>query len=271
MGKVSRFETRVHGFHLKQMELPSRSAELQESQKAMSSFVSLFPTAPSRLSMPPTHQLTSLGGCTIVAEKLQVSSRAGVARVAEAPSQSVSELLVKWRTGDQEALQVLVPLVYSELRRIAQHHLSQERPDHTLQSTALVHEAYLRLMKQGPAEIENRAHFLAVASRLMRQILVDHARGHRAAKRGGGYKIELSEASASQAGMNLDLVALDDALNELARLDAQQARIVELKFFGGLSIEDTAQVVGVSRTTIKREWATARAWLRREMAKSEKT
>ena len=192
--------------------------------------------------------------------------------MAEAPSQSVSELLVKWRAGDQEALQVLIPLVYSELRRIAQHHLRQERPDHTLQSTALVHEAYMRLMKQAPSGIENRAHFLAVASRLMRQILVDHARGHRAAKRGGGYKLELTEARSSQPGLNLDLdlVDLDDALNELALLDARQARIVELKFFGGLSIEDTAQVIGVSRTSIKREWATARAWLRREMGKLEK-
>jgi RNA polymerase sigma factor (TIGR02999 family) len=214
--------------------------------------------------------LTSPGCYTIVAENPQVFSQVGVARVAEAPSQSVSELLLKWRAGDPEALQVLIPLVYSELRRIAQHHLRQERPDHTLQSTALVHEAYLRLMKQAPAEIENRAHFLAVASRLMRQILVDHARGHRAAKRGGGYKLELTEASSSQPGLNLDLVDLDDALNELALLDAQQARIVELKFFGGLSIEDTAQVIGVSRTSVKREWATARAWLRREMGKLEK-
>ena len=178
-------------------------------------------------------------------------------------------MLIKWRAGDQEALQALIPLVYEELRRIAQYHLRQERPDHTLQSTALVHEAYLRLVKQGPAEIENRAHFLAVASRLMRQILVDHAREHRAAKRGGGLKLELSEASSVQPGLNLDLIALDDALNELARLDAQQARIVELKFFGGLSIEDTAQVVGLSKTTIKREWATARAWLRREMCSLE--
>jgi RNA polymerase sigma factor (TIGR02999 family) len=189
--------------------------------------------------------------------------------VAEAPH-SVSELLIKWRARDQEALQVLVPLVYSELGRIAQHHPRQERPGHSLQSTALVHEAYLRLMKQAPVEIENRARFLAVASRLMQRILVDHARGHRAAKRGGGYKLELSEADSPQPGLNLDMVALDDARNELARLDAQQAGIVELKFFGGLSIEETAQFVGVSPTTIKREWATARAWLRREMAKSEK-
>jgi RNA polymerase sigma factor (TIGR02999 family) len=247
-----------------------RFGRLEGSEKAMSALVSVVPTAPPGCACISDHSLTSQAGCTIVATKLPVVSQAGVARVPDAPSQSVSELLVKWQAGDQEALQVLIPLVYRELRRIAQYHLRQERPDHTLQSTALVHEAYLRLMKQGPAEIENRAHFLAVASRLMRQILVDHARGHRAAKRGGGYRLELTESSSSHPAMNLDLVALDDALNELARLDAQQARIVELKFFGGLSIEDTAQVIGVSRTTIKREWATARAWLRREMAKPAK-
>ncbi|HKW62859.1 MAG TPA: sigma-70 family RNA polymerase sigma factor [Candidatus Acidoferrum sp.] len=187
----------------------------------------------------------------------------------ELPSQPVSALLGKWRAGDQEALQVLIPLVYEELRRIAQHHLRRERPDHTLQSTALVHEAYLRLNKQGPAEVENRAHFLAVASQLMRQILVDHARKHRAAKRGGGLKLELQDAMAVQNARNVDLIALDHALNELARLDPQQSRIVEMRFFGGLSIEDTAEVIGVSRTTVKREWATARAWLLREMGRKE--
>ena len=189
--------------------------------------------------------------------------------VPEPPSQPVSALLGKWRAGDREALQVLVPLVYEELRRIAQHHLRQERRDHTLQSTALVHEAYLRLMKQAPAEVENRAHFLAVASRLMRQILVDHARGHCAAKRGGGLKLELHDAMAEQKAQNVDLIALDNALNELARLDPQQCQIVEMRFFGGLSIEDTAEVIGVSRTTVKREWATARAWLLREMSRKE--
>ena len=164
---------------------------------------------------------------------------------------------------------MLIPVVYEELRRIAQHHLRQERPDHTLQSTALVHEAYLRLMKQGPADIENRAHFMAVASRLMRQILVDHARRHRAAKRGGGLKLELTEAMALQKAPNVDLIALDNAMNELARLDPQQSRIVEMRFFAGLSIEDTAEVIGISRTTVKREWATARAWLLREMSRRE--
>jgi RNA polymerase sigma factor (TIGR02999 family) len=189
--------------------------------------------------------------------------------VAEPPSQPVSALLCKWRAGNQDALQALIPLVYEELRRIAQRHLRQERPDHTLQSTALVHEAYLRLMKQQPAEVENRAHFLAVASQLMRQILVDHARRHRAAKRGGGLKLELTEAIGLQRAPDVDLIALDNALNELARLDPQQSRIVEMRFFAGLSIEDTAEVIGVSRTTVKREWATARAWLLREMTRRE--
>jgi RNA polymerase sigma factor (TIGR02999 family) len=189
--------------------------------------------------------------------------------VAESPSQPISALLSEWRAGNHEALEVLIPVVYEELRRIAQHHLRQERPDHTLQSTALVHEAYLRLMKQGPADINNRAHFMAVASRLMRQILVDHARRHRAAKRGGGLKLELTEAMAMQKAPNVDLIALDNALNELARLDPQQSRIVEMRFFAGLSIEDTAEVIGISRTTVKREWATARAWLLREMSRRE--
>lgn len=187
----------------------------------------------------------------------------------EPPSQPVSALLGQWRAGDQQALQVLIPIVYEELRRIARRHLRQERPDHTLQSTALVHEAYLRLMKQAPAEVENRAHFLGVASQLMRQILVDHARRHRAAKRGGGLKLELQDAMTVQNARNVDLIALDHALNELGRLDPQQSRIVEMRFFGGLSIEDTAEVIGVSRTTVKREWATARAWLLREMSRKE--
>jgi len=124
-------------------------------------------------------------------------------------------------------------------------------------------------MKQGPAEVANRTHFLAVASQLMRQILVDHARGRRAAKRGGGFKLELNDAVSAQKTQSVDLIALDDALNELAELDPQQSRIVELRFFGGLSIGETAEIVGVSPTTVKREWATARAWLRREVRRTE--
>jgi len=214
-------------------------------------------------------RLTSSIRYTIFADQFEVFERTKGVSVSDPPSQPVSGLLNKWRSGDQEALQALIPLVYQELRRIAQHHLRQERPDHTLQSTALVHEAYLRLMKQGPAEVENRGHFMAVASRLMRQILVDHARGHRAAKRGGGLKLELKEDMGLQSAPSVDLVTLDNALNELARLDPQQNRIVEMRFFGGLSIEETADVIGISRTTVKREWATARAWLRREVGKAE--
>jgi len=228
------------------------------------------PAHPTAHCTPPRQcELTSLDPYTRLLDKWEVPSITEGVRVPESSPQPVSALLSKWRTGDQEALQALIPLVYQELRRIAQHHLQQERPDHTLQSTALVHEAYLRLMKQGPAEVANRAHFLAVASQLMRQILVDHARGHRAAKRGGGIKLELNDAMGSQKPQNMDLVALDDALKELAKLDPQQSRIVELRFFGGLSIEETAEIVGVSPTPVKREWATARAWLRREVRRPE--
>jgi RNA polymerase sigma factor (TIGR02999 family) len=219
----------------------------------------------------PTYQseLTSLAPCSRLLGNWEVRSETEGVRVSESSPQPVSALLIKWRAGDPEALQALIPLVYQELRRIAQHHLQQERPDHTLQSTALVHEAYLRLMKQGPAEVANRAHFLAVASQLMRQILVDHARGHHAAKRGGGIKLELNDAMGAQKPQNMDLVALDDALNELAKLDPQQSRIVELRFFGGLSIDETAEIVDLSPTTVKREWATARAWLRREVRRAK--
>ena len=189
--------------------------------------------------------------------------------MCEDASHSVTDLLTKWRAGDQEAFKALIPLVYHELRRIARHYVRQERPDHTLQSTALVHEAYLRLMRQESADIENRAHFFAVAAHLMRQILVDHARRRRAAKRGNGLKLELNEAISVEVPPNVDLIGLDTALNELARLDPQQSRIVEIRFFAGLSIQDTAKIVGVSPATVKREWATARAWLRRELEKAE--
>jgi len=209
---------------------------------------------------------SNLHSTTLLGDEFRVFALGEDVRVPEPPSQPISALLTQWRAGDKEALQALIPLVYQELRFIAQHHLRQERQDHTLQSTALVHEAYLRLMKQRPADIENRVHFLSVASQLMRQILVDHARRHRAAKRGHGLKLELNEAMGAQKLPNVDLVALDTALKELARLDPQQSRIVEMRFFGGLSIEDTAEIIGVSPTTIKREWATARAWLLRELS-----
>jgi RNA polymerase sigma factor (TIGR02999 family) len=187
--------------------------------------------------------------------------------VGPAVSNKVTQLLVDWRQGNGEALNALIPLVYDELRRLAHNHLNRERSGHTLQSTALVNEAYMRLVRQD-LEINNRAHFFAVSSHLMRQILVDYARRHRAVKRGDGLdKLTLHEAAALLPGKsNFDLLALDEALNELGQMDPQQARVVELRFFGGLSIEETADVVGISQATVKRDWATARAWLHRELS-----
>lgn len=188
------------------------------------------------------------------------------------PSNQVTELLVRWRRGDRTALDLLLPLVYSELRRIANRYLQDERPDHTLQSTALVHEAYLRLAQQDLPQWQNRAHFFAVAAQLMRQILVDYARSHRASKRGGHvYKLALDEAEEEPRALDVDIVALDDALKSLAEMDSQQSRVVELKFFGGLSIDDTAEVLGISASTVKRDWITARAWLHRELDRSAAT
>ena len=187
---------------------------------------------------------------------------------SDSPRQ-VTDLLARWRLGDREALDALMPLVYQELRHLARHYLRQERPDHTLQSTALVHEAFVRLVGQSPPEWKNRTHFFGVAARLMRQILVDHARSHRAAKRGGdSFKLTLNEALVGSKVKDLDILALDDALNNLAQLNPQQSQIVELRFFSGLSIEDTSEVLGVSPATVKRSWTTARAWLFREMNRS---
>jgi RNA polymerase sigma factor (TIGR02999 family) len=169
-------------------------------------------------------------------------------------SHPVTELLVRWKAGDQEALEALVPLVYKELRDIARYHLRRERPDHTLQSAALVHEAYLRLVDQRPFDSENRAHFLAVASRLMRQILVDYARTHGAAKRGADRIVELDASLILPQVRSTDVVALDDALSGLSKLDEQQGRIVELRFFGGLATEEIAKVLGISPSTVKRDW-----------------
>lgn len=177
---------------------------------------------------------------------------------------------MRWKAGDQGALEQLVPLVYQELREIARYHLLRERPDHTLQSAALVHEAYLRLLDQRPFETENRAHFLAVASRLMRQILVDYARSHGAAKRGADRRVELDASLVLPQVRATDVIALDDALSDLARLDEQQSRIVELRFFGGLAVEDIAKVLGISASTVKRDWNVAKAWLTRQMKKGSR-
>jgi RNA polymerase sigma factor (TIGR02999 family) len=172
-----------------------------------------------------------------------------------------------WSNGDRSALEALMPLVYDELHRLASRYLSRERPGHTLQSTALVHEAYLRLIDQREVRWQNRSHFFGVAAQMIRRILVDHARSHQAAKRGAGaVKLSLDEAvAAAGQGRDVDLVALDDALNRLAQFDLQQGRIVELRFFAGLSIEETAEVLHISPATVKRDWVMAKAWLFREM------
>jgi RNA polymerase sigma factor (TIGR02999 family) len=188
-----------------------------------------------------------------------------MAAVSQVRSQRVSALLVKWKAGDQEALRILVPLVYKELRAAAHAYLKREHPGHVLQSTALVHEAYLRLAGQPPFEAENRRHFVAIAARLMRQILVDYARRRGAAKRGTDRNVELDVALAMPQMRSVDVAALDDALNDLAKLDEQQSRVVELRFFGGLTTEEAADLLGISRSTAKREWNVAKAYLSRQM------
>jgi RNA polymerase sigma factor (TIGR02999 family) len=192
--------------------------------------------------------------------------------VCPASSTRINRLLADWGRGNEEAREALIPVVYDELRRVARRHLRRERPDHTLQSAGLVHEAYLRLVRQETPQWQDRAHFFGVAAQLMRHILVDHARNHLAAKRGGGApRLSLDSEKARAQKQEFDLVALDDALGKLITLDPQQGRLIELRFFGGLSIEETAVVLGISPATVKREWATARAWLRRELNRGART
>jgi RNA polymerase sigma factor (TIGR02999 family) len=177
----------------------------------------------------------------------------------------ISRLLKEWRAGDSEALNTLVPLVYADLRKLAHRYLQKQRPDHTLQSTALVHEAYLRLAKHEKMRFENRAHFFAVLARIMRQILVDYARNQHAAKRDAGIKLALDEAIGPSPLRDVSIVVLDDVLKGLSRLDSRQGQIVELRFFGGLSLEETALVIGVSPATVKREWMAARLYLKKQL------
>ncbi len=178
---------------------------------------------------------------------------------------------MKWRAGDAQALQDLLPLIYEELRRVARRHLRAERASHTLQTTALIHEAYLRLVGGSGIPTHDHCHFVALASRLMRQVLVDHARGRLAAKRDGGIRVTMSEALAVSVQSEVDLIAVDTALTRLSDLDPQQGRIVELRFFGGLSIAETSEALSISTATVKRDWTTARAWLRRELQRTECT
>jgi RNA polymerase sigma factor (TIGR02999 family) len=178
----------------------------------------------------------------------------------------VTEWLLAWGAGDRSALDALLPVVYAELHRQAERALRRETPGHTLQATALVHEAYLRLVEQDHARWQNRAQFLGVAAHLMRRVLVDHARARHAAKRGGAAEaVTLGDVDVAREAPGVDVLALHEALERLAGLDPAQARLVELRFFGGLTIEETAEALGISPATVKREWATARAWLRREL------
>src|SRR6202044_1659447 len=180
-------------------------------------------------------------------------------------SDQVTTLLQHWVRGDERALGDLVPLVYQELRRLAHYHMQSERSDHTLQSTALVNEAFLRLLGSEPVELQNRTHFIGIASRLMRQILVDYARSRQAGKREAGLRIDIEALAELPIKGDAQLLVLDDALESLSQLDERQAKIVEMKFFGGLTAAEIAQVLGVSLTTVERDWAVARLWLRRQM------
>src|SRR5678816_2284278 len=171
-------------------------------------------------------------------------------------------------TKDKESLDKLMPAIYDELRRQAAHYLRQERPGHTLQTTALIHEAYVRLVDQRNVHWQNRAHFFGIAAQMMRRILVDHARTKKRAKRGGSdIKVSLADATVPVKGQDLDVVALDEALDRLAMIDEQQSRVVELRFFSGLTVEETAEVMGISTATVKRDWSMAKAWLHRELSR----
>jgi len=185
---------------------------------------------------------------------------------------SVSNLPLYWGTFDRDSLNEILPVVYEELRRVARYHLRQQRPNHTLQTTALVHEVYLRLAREKSLAIENRTHFLGIAAQLMRWILVDYERRRRTAKRGAGavsLSLETTLEPVQSSSSSVDLLALDSALDKLSSLDAQQSQIVELRYFAGFSIDDTAEFLGISPATVKRSWTSARAWLLREMKQGE--
>jgi RNA polymerase sigma-70 factor, ECF subfamily len=185
-------------------------------------------------------------------------------------SSRVTQLLEKFEPGDRHAGEQLFADVYTELRALAARYLHLERKNHTLQPTALVHEAYLKLVGQTRVDWQGRAHFLAIAAQAMRQILVDHARRHRAAKRGGNrHRIALDDNLVIESNRNVDTLALEDALTKLTKLDPRQAQMIELRFFGGLSIAEVAKVMGISKRSVEREWTMVRAWLRRELSRSD--
>lgn len=220
----------------------------------------------SKMRLTAGGLLSSLWRCPRISDELEAQV------VVSDSSKPVSELLLHWGNGDRKALEAIVPLVYDELRRLAHHHLRQQPSHHTLQTTALVHEAYLRLAREKSLHAENRRHFLGIAAQLMRWILVDYERNRRAAKRGASatrVTLDPSIAVPHAHGQDVDLLALHEALDKLAKLDLQQSRIIELRYFAGLSVEDASEFLGISPATLKRSWASARAWLRREMSRGE--
>ena len=199
---------------------------------------------------------------------LILTSEIGKERPLAEDSSRNAELLQRWVDGDKDALGALAPAVYKELRRLAHNHLKSERPGHTLQSTALVNEAFLRLIGGQPFPLKDRGHFVAVASRMMRQILVEYARARRAQKRDGGNRIALEDIEEIAVGGDSDLMALDGALEDLSRIDERQSQIVEMRFFGGLAAPEISEVLGISVATVERDWYTARIWLRRQMRRA---
>ena len=196
--------------------------------------------------------------------------RSEVCHVTETKTESVTRLLIELSQGNNAAVDALLPLIYDELRSLAANYLRRERSDHTLQPTALVHEAYLRLVGQTRVNWQNRAHFFGVAAQMMRRILVDHARAHQAGKRGADFqKLSLDDNIDKAVERSNEIVALDEALRELAEIDEQKSRIIELRYFGGLSVEETAEVLGIAPVTVKRHWRMAKAWLYRRMKGDE--
>jgi RNA polymerase sigma factor (TIGR02999 family) len=198
-----------------------------------------------------------------------VSRREFSAKLYYVPGGEITELLKAWSAGDSSAIDRLAPLVYAQLHKVAHRRLRRERPDHTLDSTSLVHEAYLQLVRQKDADWQDRAHFFAIGGRIMRRILVDHARASRCEKRGDGARpLPLDDHLDTPARKSLQVMALDDALNDLEKLDPRQSRVVELRFFAGLSIEEAAEALHISKATVNRDWVTARAWLLRELSRA---
>jgi RNA polymerase sigma factor (TIGR02999 family) len=255
---------RVHGY-LPKARIDGRPRQKSFVRRLKTSRVRIFPAALRRFVAARTADLFRF-----YLQKRLPRLGATARMPAATPTEQATRLLVEWTNGDHEAAAGLMPLVYDELRRLARGYLQRERADHTLQATGLVHEAFIRLVDQSTTTWQNRAHFFGAAAQLMRRILVDHARRHRAGKRGGMWeKVEFDEALAPSASRNLDVIALDDALKDLAKLNPRHSQIVELRFFGGLTLEEAAEVLDVSPRTVEREWRMARAWLRRQIFSEE--